>query len=62
MIDENGNIISTEALTSHGYGMEQEAIRVIKKASAKWEAPFQNGIKLKAVMKQQITFVVQDEG
>jgi hypothetical protein len=31
-IDENGNIIATEALTHHGYRMEQEAIRVIKKA------------------------------
>lgn len=61
-IDENGNIISTEALTNYGYGMEQEAIRVIKKANARWEAPFQNGVKLKASMKQQITFIVPEEG
>ena len=60
-IDENGNIIATEALTHHGYGMEQEAIRVIKKANAKWQAPVQNGFKQKAIMKQVITFVVQDE-
>lgn len=60
-IDENGNIISTDAVTNYGYGMEQEAIRVIKKANAKWEAPIQNGIKLKATMRQYITFVVTDE-
>lgn len=60
-IDENGNIISTEPLTHHGYGMEVEAIRVIKKASSKWQAPIQNGYKQKATMKQVITFVVQDE-
>ncbi len=62
MIDENGNIISTEALSNQGFGMEQEAIRVIKKASSKWEAPVQNGVKLRAVMTQKITFVVPDEG
>jgi protein TonB len=61
-IDENGNIISTEAQTNYGYGLEAEAIRVIKKASSKWEAPIQNGIKLKATMKQMITFIVPEEG
>ena len=60
-IDENGNIIAADALTHHGYGMEQEAIRVIKKANSKWQAPVQNGYKQKAIMKQVITFVVQDE-
>jgi protein TonB len=61
-IDENGHIISTDALTNYGYGLEAEAIRVIKKASSKWEAPIQNGMKLKATMKQMITFIVPEEG
>lgn len=61
MIDENGNIISTEALSNQGFGMEEEAIRVIKKASSKWEAPIQNGFKVKAIMTQKITFVVSEE-
>lgn len=59
-IDEKGNIISTEALTHLGYGLEEEAIRVIKKASGKWAAPFQNGVYLKATMRQTIIFDVSD--
>lgn len=62
VIDESGNIISAEALTHLGYGLEEEAIRVIKKANGKWQAPYQNGVRLKATMRQTIIFEVQDEG
>lgn len=41
--------------------MEQEAIRVLKKAT-KWKAAIQNGYPVKAYRKQPITFqVLEDE-
>lgn len=61
VVDKEGNVSDIQALTHHGYGMEDEAIRVLKKAS-KWEPAIQNGIKVKAYRKQVIVFVVEEEG
>lgn len=61
VVDREGNVSDIQALTNHGYGMEEEAIRVLKKA-AKWEPAIQNGIKVKAYRKQVIVFVVEEEG
>src|SRR6187549_1492738 len=36
VVDKEGNISDVRAMTSHGYGMEEEAMRVIKKGP-KWE-------------------------
>ncbi|MBC7873898.1 MAG: energy transducer TonB, partial [Ferruginibacter sp.] len=44
----------------HGYGMEEEAIKVIKKGP-KWEPAVQNGRQVKAYRKQPITFQVTGE-
>lgn len=60
VVDKDGNISDVKALTNYGYGMEDEAIRVIKKGPA-WTPAIQNGRKVKAYRKQPITFVVQDE-
>jgi protein TonB len=60
VVDIDGSVSDIKALTNHGYGVEQEAIRVLKKAS-KWEAAFQNGNKVKAYRKQSITFQVQPQ-
>ena len=60
VVDKEGIVSDIKALTHHGYGMEEEAIRVIKK-SAKWEPAFQNGVHVKAYRKQVITFQVLDE-
>lgn len=60
VVDKDGNISDVRALTSHGYGMEEEAIRVIKKGP-KWEPAIQNGRQVKAYRKQPITFQVQSE-
>ncbi len=60
VVDREGAISDVKALTSHGYGMEQEAVKVISKGP-KWEAAVQNGRKVKAYRKQPITFVVQSE-
>jgi protein TonB len=60
IVDKEGNISDVKALTSHGYGMEDEAVRVIKKGP-KWEPAIQNGRQVKAYRKQPITFQVQSE-
>jgi periplasmic protein TonB len=60
VVDKEGNISDVKPLTSHGYGMEQEAIRVIRKAT-KWEPAIQNGYKVKAYRRQPITFQVMEE-
>lgn len=60
VVDKEGNISDVRALTSHGYGMEEEAIRVIKKGP-KWAPAVQNGRQVKAYRKQPITFQVQGE-
>ncbi len=60
VVDKEGNVGDIEPLTNHGYGMEQEAVRVLRKA-AKWEPAFQNGIHVKAYRKQVIVFEVGSE-
>lgn len=60
VVDVEGNVSDIKTLTNHGYGMEAEAIRVLKKA-AKWEPAIQNGIKVKAYRKQVIVFEVIGE-
>lgn len=60
VVDKEGNISDVRALTNHGYGMEEEAIRVIKKGP-KWNAAIQNGRQVKAYRKQPITFRVESE-
>jgi len=58
VVDLEGNVSDIKALTAHGYGMEDEAIRVLRKAT-KWEPAIQNGHNVKAYRKQPITFVVE---
>ena len=60
VVDKEGNISDVRALTKHGYGMEQEAIRTIQKGP-KWNPAIQNGRQVKAYRRQPITFQVQGE-
>lgn len=60
IVDREGNISDVKPLTSHGYGMEEEAMRAIKKAP-RWTPAVQNGRQVKAYRKQPITFVVSEE-
>ena len=59
IVDKAGNVSDVKALTNHGYGMEDEAVRVIKKAP-KWNPAVQNGRQVKAYRKQPITFVISE--
>jgi periplasmic protein TonB len=60
IVDKEGRISDVKALTSHGNGMEEEAVRVIKKGPD-WVPAIQNGRNVKAYRKQPITFVVSEE-
>lgn len=57
VVDLEGHVSDIVAMTNHGYGMEEEAMRVIRK-SARWEPAIFNGRPVKAYKKQLVTFVV----
>jgi protein TonB len=60
IVDREGNISDVRALTSHGFGLEEEAVRVIKKGP-KWNPGNQNGRAVNSYHTQPITFVVTEE-
>lgn len=60
IVDKEGNVSDIKSLTNQGYGMEAEAMRVLKKAT-KWVPAQQNGRYVKAYRKQPITFVVEEQ-
>ena len=60
IVDKEGKISDVRALTKHGFGMEQEAVKVISRGPD-WVPALQNGRHVKAYRKQPITFVVTDE-
>jgi periplasmic protein TonB len=60
IVSKDGTISDVRALTNHGFGMEQEAVRVIKKGPA-WTPAVQNGRQVNAYRKQPITFQVTSE-
>ena len=60
IVDKGGNVSDVKALTHHGYGMEEEAVKVIKRGP-KWTPAIQNGRNVNAYRKQPITFVVAEE-
>jgi len=60
IVGRDGSISDVQAETSHGYGMEQEAMKIIKKGP-KWTPAIQNGRNVNAYRRQPITFVVQEQ-
>lgn len=58
IVDKSGTISDVKPMTKHGYGMEEEAVRAIKRGP-KWVPAIQNGRNVNAYRKQPITFVVQ---
>ncbi|WP_300602621.1 energy transducer TonB [Niabella sp.] len=60
VIDKEGNISDIKALTNNGYGMEDEAIRVIRN-SGKWIPAQQYGRAIKAYRKQPIIFTITQQ-
>lgn len=60
VVSKDGSISDVKPLTNHGFGMEQEAVRVIKKGP-NWTPAVQNGRSVNAYRKQPITFQVTGE-
>lgn len=60
VVDKQGSISDVKAQTSHGYGMEEEAVRAIKRGP-KWTPAIQNGRNVTAYRSQPITFVVAEQ-
>lgn len=60
MVKADGTIADIKPMTGYGYGMEDEAIRVIKKVE-QWEPAVVDGEKVNAYKLQPITFEVIEE-
>jgi periplasmic protein TonB len=59
IVGKDGSISDVKALTDNGYGMESEAIKIIKKGPG-WKPALQNGRNVNAYRRQPITFVVPE--
>ncbi len=60
IVDKDGAVSEVKAHTRHGYGLEEEAVRVIKR-SGRWTPAIQNGRQVKAYRKQPVTFMVTED-
>lgn len=60
IVDVNGELSDIKALTKVGYGLEEEAIRVIEK-SGSWKPAIVKNKAVKAYRKQPITFQVTEK-
>lgn len=60
IVSKDGSISNVEAETSHGYGMEQQAIKCIKNGP-KWKPALQNGRNVNAYRRQPVTYVVEEQ-
>jgi N-acetylmuramoyl-L-alanine amidase len=60
IVDQEGDISEIRPLTKHGFGMEEEVIRIIKNGP-KWLPAIQNGRTVKAYRKQSVTFSIEEE-
>jgi hypothetical protein len=56
-IDVNGTVNDIKPLTSYGYGLEEEAVRIIRKSGA-WTPAMIKGRAFKSFLKKSITFSV----
>ncbi len=59
VVDIDGSVSDIKVLKSPGFGLDQEAIRVIRK-SKKWEPAMYDGRPVKAYRRQPITFLVSE--
>jgi len=57
IVDKEGQVTEIKPLTKFGFGMEEEVVRILKKAP-RWIPAFQYGRNVKAYRKQPVTFVV----
>lgn len=60
LIETDGSIKDVHALNDVGYGLTQAAIKVVEE-SPKWTPATQNGIVVRSLHTQPITFVIQEK-
>jgi periplasmic protein TonB len=60
IVSLDGSISDVQALTKYGYGMEEEAVKAIKKGP-NWKPALQNGRNVNAYRKQPVTFIVPEQ-
>jgi len=60
IVSKDGSISDVQSETKFGYGMEAEAIKIIKKGP-KWTPALQNGRNVNAYRRQPVTFVVSEQ-
>lgn len=58
IVDKNGKLHDIKPLTTNGYGMEDEVVRILKQ-SPDWIPAKQNGHNVAAYKKQTVTFVIK---
>jgi Gram-negative bacterial TonB protein C-terminal len=56
VVDKNGELSDVKPLTSHGFGMEEEVVRIMSKGPS-WEPAINNGRNVKSYRKQPVTFI-----
>jgi hypothetical protein len=59
IVGKDSTISEVVAETNHGYCMEQEVVRVIKKDKPKWTPAKQNVYEVKAYRRQSVIFLVE---
>lgn len=60
VVDRDGKVSAIKPLTKHGYGMEAEVMRILRK-SPPWIPAVQNKRTVRAYRKQPVTFQVEEE-
>ncbi|MEO6547283.1 MAG: energy transducer TonB [Ferruginibacter sp.] len=60
IVSKDGSISDVQAETKHGFGMEDEAVKIIKRGP-KWTPALQNGRNVNAYRRQPITFIVEEQ-
>lgn len=60
LVRTDSTLTNIKALTNHGFGMEEEAIRLISKGP-RWYPAIQNGKQVNAIKNQPVTFIVSEK-
>ncbi|HEY6505515.1 MAG TPA: energy transducer TonB [Chitinophagaceae bacterium] len=60
VVSTSGKVSDVKGLTKHGFGMEAEVIRIIRK-SPPWVPAVQDGHNVNAYRKQPVTFQISEE-
>jgi Gram-negative bacterial TonB protein C-terminal len=60
IVDIDGKVSAIKPLTQHGFGMEGEVMRILRK-SPNWVPAVQAGKKVRAYRKQPVTFQIVEE-